>query len=82
MPAGKGTYGNKVGRPRNKRTGEDFLDREQTKKKKSMREWLAEESRSRGGNVDLTKTPYPKKSILGSIGIDPKTGKPKKKKKK
>tara|TARA_R100001463_G_scaffold6203_2_gene20380 strand:- start:45 stop:350 length:306 start_codon:yes stop_codon:yes gene_type:complete len=32
MPAGKGTYGNKVGRPRNKRTGEDFLDREQKKK--------------------------------------------------
>ena len=32
MPAGEGTYGNKVGRPRNKRTGEDFLDREQKKK--------------------------------------------------
>ena len=34
MPAGKGTYGNKVGRPSNKRTGEDFLDREAKKKKK------------------------------------------------
>ena len=70
----------------NKRTGPDYLDQgnKQKKKKgkKTMREWLAEESRSRGGNVDLTKTPYPKKSILGSIGIDPRTGKPKKKKKK
>ena len=66
----------------NKRTGPDYLDQGTKKKKKTMREWLAEESRSRGGNVDLTKTPYPKKSILGSIGIDPKTGKPKKKKKK
>ena len=69
----------------NSRTGEDYLDKGPKKKKKepkTMREWLAEESRSRGGNVDLTKTPYPKKSILGSIGIDPKTGKPKKKKKK
>ena len=37
MPAGKGTYGNKVGRPSNKRTGEDFLDREQKKKKKKKR---------------------------------------------
>ena len=38
MPAGKGTYGNKVGRPRNKRTGEDFLDREaKTKKKKKKK---------------------------------------------
>ena len=37
MPAGKGTYGNKVGRPSNKRTGEDFLDREEKKKKKKKR---------------------------------------------
>ena len=37
MPAGKGTYGNKVGRPSNKRTGEDFLDREQKKKKKKKK---------------------------------------------
>jgi len=68
----------------NKRTGPDYLDQgnKKEKKKETMREWLAKESRSRGGNVDLTKTPYPKKSILGSIGIDPKTGKPKKKKKK
>ena len=34
MPEGEGTYGNKVGRPSNKRTGEDFLDREEKKKKK------------------------------------------------
>jgi len=47
----------------------------------TMEEWLIQESKSRGGNVDLKKTPYPKKSILKSIGIDPKTGKPKKKKK-
>ena len=66
----------------NKRTGPDYLDQGNKKKKKTMREWLAEESRSRGGNVDLTKTPYPKNSILGAIGIDPKTGKPKKKTKK
>jgi len=68
----------------NNRTGPDYLDQgnKKPKKKETMREWLAKESRSRGGNVDLTKTPYPKKSILGSIGIDPKTGKPKKKKKK
>ena len=32
MPAGKGTYGNKVGRPKNKRSGEDYLDHEQKKK--------------------------------------------------
>ena len=37
MPSGKGTYGNKVGRPSNKRTGEDFLDREAKKKKKKKR---------------------------------------------
>ena len=36
MPAGKGTYGNKVGRPRNKRTGPDFLDREEKKKKRKQ----------------------------------------------
>ena len=41
MPAGKGTYGNKVGRPSNKRTGEDFLDREEKKKKpkKQKKSW-------------------------------------------
>ena len=37
MPAGKGTYGNEVGRPSNKRTGEDFLDREEKRKKKKKR---------------------------------------------
>ena len=37
MPAGKGTYGNKVGRPSNKRTGEDFLDREEKTKKKKKK---------------------------------------------
>ena len=37
MPAGEGTYGNKVGRPSNKRTGEDFLDREAKTKKKKKR---------------------------------------------
>ena len=26
MPEGEGTYGNKVGRPKNKRTGPDYLD--------------------------------------------------------
>ena len=36
MPAGKGTYGNKVGRPSNKRTGEDFLDREEKRKKRAL----------------------------------------------
>tara|TARA_Y100001970_G_scaffold291253_1_gene427708 strand:- start:210 stop:416 length:207 start_codon:yes stop_codon:yes gene_type:complete len=39
MPAGKGTYGNKVGRPSNKRTGEDFLDREEKKKNKKSGLW-------------------------------------------
>ena len=36
MPAGKGTYGKQVGRPSNKRTGEDFLDREEKKKKEEF----------------------------------------------
>ena len=34
MPEGEGTYGNKVGRPRNKRTGEDYLENELRRKKK------------------------------------------------
>ena len=37
MPAGKGTYGNKVGRPKNKRSGEDYLDHEQKNKKKNIK---------------------------------------------
>ena len=34
MPQGEGTYGSKVGRPSNRRTGPDYLDQE--KKKKQM----------------------------------------------
>jgi len=34
MPQGKGTYGSKVGRPSNKRTGPDYLDQEPMRKKK------------------------------------------------
>jgi len=32
MPAGKGTYGKKVGRPKNKRTGPDYLDQKKNTK--------------------------------------------------
>ena len=33
MPKGEGTYGNKVGRPKNKRTGPDYLDQKKNNKK-------------------------------------------------
>ena len=46
MPAGKGTYGNKVGRPSNKRTGEDFLDREEKKKKRVFNRQIKEKKKA------------------------------------
>ena len=56
MSAGKGTYGNKVGRPSNKRTGEDFLDREAKKKKKDLWNTMKKDTMKSKTSKKKTKT--------------------------